>query len=104
MLDNDQYKWACWLNRAGWARHLKGLEREWLLSMVRKPTPREHALTEIFWAARMVMWRAQQASTASVVGMPAMIYINHREFSNTKDQKLFNAQQIGKTIEKYSSV
>jgi hypothetical protein len=36
--------------------------------------------------------------------MPAIIYINWREFSNTKDKKLFNAQQIGKTIIKYSSV
>jgi hypothetical protein len=50
------------------------------------------------------MWRAQQASKASVVGMPAMIYINRREFGNTKDKKLFNAQQMGKTMIKYSSV
>jgi hypothetical protein len=102
--DSDRYEFAEWLNRAGWARHLKGLEREWLLTMAQQPTPKEHALTEICWAARMVMWRAQQASAASVVGMPAMIYINRREFGNTKDQKPFNARQMGKTMIKYSGV
>jgi hypothetical protein len=102
--DSDRYEWAEWLNRAGWARHLKGLERAWLSTMTEKPTPREHALTEICWAARMVMWRAQQASQASVVGMPAMIYINRRECGNTKDSRPFNARQMGKTMDKYSDV
>lgn len=56
------------------------------------------------WAARMVIWRAQQASKASVVGMPAMMYINRRELGNTTNEKPFNAQQVGKTMVKYSNV
>jgi uncharacterized C2H2 Zn-finger protein len=102
--DSDRFEFAEWLNRAGWARHLKGLKREWLLTMAQQPTPRERALTEICWAARMVMWRAQQASTSSVVGMPAMMYINRREVGSGSNEKPFNAQQTGKTMDKYSSV
>jgi hypothetical protein len=52
----------------------------------------------------MVIWRAQQASKSSVVGMPAMMYINRREFGNHTNEKPFNAQQTGKTMVKYSDV
>jgi uncharacterized C2H2 Zn-finger protein len=102
--DSDRFEFAEWLSRAGWARHLKGLEREWLSTMAQQPTPKERALNEICWAARMVMWRAQQASKASVVGMPAMMYINRREAGSGRNEKPFNAQQTGKTMDKYSSV
>jgi hypothetical protein len=90
--DTDRYEFAEWLNRVGWARHLKGLKRDWLLQMAKKPTYKEHALFEVCWAVRMVIWRAQQTSKASVVGMPAMMYINRREFGNSTNEKLFNAQ------------
>jgi hypothetical protein len=36
--DTDRYDFNEWLNRAGWARHLKGLQRDWLLRMAQKPT------------------------------------------------------------------
>jgi hypothetical protein len=91
--DTDRHEFAEWLNRAGWARHLKGLKRDWLLKMARKPPHKERALFEVCWAVRMIIWRAQQTSKASVVGMPAMIYINRREFGNTTNEKPFNAQQ-----------
>jgi hypothetical protein len=35
--------------------------------------------------------------------MPAMMYINRREFSNSTNKKLFNAQQTENTIIKYSN-
>jgi mRNA deadenylase 3'-5' endonuclease subunit Ccr4 len=35
--------------------------------------------------------------------MPAIIYINQREFSNLTNEKLFNAQQTENTIIKYSN-
>jgi hypothetical protein len=35
--------------------------------------------------------------------MPAIIYINRREFSNTTNKKPFNAQQTKNTIIKYSN-
>jgi hypothetical protein len=91
--DTDRYDFNKWLNRAGWARHLKGLKRDWLLQMARKPIYKERALTEVCYAACMVIWRAQQVSKASVVGMPAMMYINRREFGNSTNKKPFNAQQ-----------
>jgi hypothetical protein len=101
--DTDRYEFAEWLNRAGWARHLKGLKRDWLLQMAKKPTYKEHALFEVCWAVRMVIWRAQQTSKASVVGMPAMMYINRREFGNSTNEKPFNAQQTENTMIKYSN-
>ncbi|KAL5371306.1 hypothetical protein DPSP01_014356 [Paraphaeosphaeria sporulosa] len=102
--DTDRYDFSEWLNRAGWARHLRGLKRDWLLAMARKPTPKERGLFNVCWAARMVMWRAQQASKASVVGMPAVMYINRRELGNTTNEKPLNAEQLGKTMIKYSNV
>ncbi|OAK93355.1 hypothetical protein IQ06DRAFT_198447, partial [Phaeosphaeriaceae sp. SRC1lsM3a] len=101
--DTDRYEFAEWLNRAGWARHLKGLKRAWLLKMARKPTHKERALFEVCWAVRMIIWRAQQASQASIVGMPAMMYINRREFGNATNEKPFNAQQTENTMIKYSN-
>jgi hypothetical protein len=50
------------------------------------------------------MWRAQKASAASVVGMPAMVYINRREVGSGSNEKPFNAQQTGKTMVRYSEV
>jgi hypothetical protein len=102
--DTDRYDFNEWLNRAGWARHLQGLKRDWLLAMVVKPTHKERALFDVCWAVRVVIWRAQQASKSSVVGMPAMMYINRREFGNHTNEKPFNAQQTGKTMVKYSDV
>jgi hypothetical protein len=82
---------------------LKGLKRDWLLKMARKPPHKERALFEVCWAVRMIIWRAQQASKASVVGMPAMMYINRREFGNTTNEKPLNAQQTENTMIKYSN-
>ncbi|KAH5708161.1 hypothetical protein HBI18_241080 [Parastagonospora nodorum] len=102
--DTDRYEFQAWLNRAGWARHLQGLQRDWLLEMIQKPTGKEHALSTVCWAAEMVLWHAQRASTSSVVGMSAMMYINRREFGNSSNEKPLNASQNGKTMRKYSDV
>jgi hypothetical protein len=53
--DTNRYEFERWLNRAGWARHLRGLKRDWLLEVARRPAPRERALSNVCWAARMVM-------------------------------------------------
>jgi hypothetical protein len=102
--DTDWYDFSEWLDKTGWAQHLKGLKRDWLLEMARKPTPKERGLFNVCWAARMVLWRAQQASKASVVGTPAMMYINWRELSNTTSEKPLNTRQTGKMMVKYSNV
>jgi len=80
--DTDRFEFSAWLDRAGWAKHLDGLSRAWLLTLVRKPEPREKALNKVCWAVRMVIWKAQQASRVNVVGMAAMNYINRREIGN----------------------
>ena len=77
--DEDRFAFSAWLDRAGWAKHLKGLSREWLLSLTEKPAPYEKALDSICYAVRLVIWKAQQASRADVVGFAAMNYVNRRE-------------------------
>ncbi|EUC26743.1 hypothetical protein COCCADRAFT_78417, partial [Bipolaris zeicola 26-R-13] len=102
--DSSQWGYQVWLNRAGWARHLGGLSREWLLDMAQTPRYHERALQDVCWAAEMVIWRAQQASHSSVVGMPAMMHINRREYGTTSNEKPFNASQTEPTMKKYRSV
>lgn len=103
--DTNRYEYSQWLARAGWARHLKGLSREWLLTMAKKPAYSERALFEICLAVRMVIWRAQQVSQSSAVGMPAMMYINRREFGgDARSEKPFNASQTRNTMIKYSNI
>ncbi|KAF2008292.1 hypothetical protein BU24DRAFT_314023, partial [Aaosphaeria arxii CBS 175.79] len=100
--DNDRFEFHRWLNRAQWAVHLEGFDRAWLVSLTRRPERREKALDKVCWAAQMVIWKAQQASQASVVGMPAMNYINRREVGNDTNEKPFNARQTEKTMIRYS--
>ena len=106
VIEEDSSRWGyqTWLNRAGWKRHLKGLDRLWLLDMAQIPSYRERALRDVCWAAEMVIWRAQQASHSSVVGMPAMMHINRREYGTTTNEKPFNASQTELTMKKYRLV
>lgn len=101
-MDRDRYMFNAWLHRAGWAEHLKGYSRSWLLTTMKKPAPHEKALDRVCWALQMVIYRAQQSSRPSVVGMPAMTYIGRREMGGTTNEKLFHAEQTGKTMVKYS--
>jgi hypothetical protein len=71
---------------------------------MRRPSRKERAFSTVCWAAEMVLWHAQRASSSSVVGMPAMMYINRREFGNLSHEKPFNASQTGKTMRNYSAV
>ena len=100
--DDDRHVFHRWLNRAGWARHLRGLDRRWLLTLGHKPKKREKALAQVCWAVEMVIWKAQQASCTEVVGFPAMNYISRREMGDQNNEKPFNARQTGKTMQRYS--
>ena len=46
--DTDRFEFSAWLDRAGWAKHLDGLSRAWLLTLVRKPELREKALNKVY--------------------------------------------------------
>jgi hypothetical protein len=50
----------------------------------------------------MVIWKAQQASSPEVVGLPAMTFIERREVGVANNEKPFDALQTGKTMKKYS--
>jgi hypothetical protein len=100
--DHNRYVTHAWLNWTGWARHLGGLDREWLLELIQKPRRNEKALSKVCWAVQIVIWKAQQASRLSVVGFPAMNYINRREMGSETNEKPFNARQTGKTMAKYA--
>jgi hypothetical protein len=101
--DEDRSEYARYLNRVGWARHLKGLKRAWLLAMARKPTTQERGLYEVIWAARMVMWKAQQAAQASVVGEAAVFFVNRREVGGMSNDMPLNTRQTEKTMIRYSN-
>ncbi|PVH90093.1 hypothetical protein DM02DRAFT_607707, partial [Periconia macrospinosa] len=100
--DQDRYLFHAWLDRAGWAKHLQGFHRGWLLTTIQKPGPEEKALGRVCWALRMVIYQAQQSSRPGVVGMAAMTYINRREMGGTTNEKPFHARQTEKTMIKYS--
>ena len=102
--DDNRHVPNAWLNRTGWAKHFAGLDREWLLELNRRSKRREKALAKICWAVEMVIWKAQQASCAKVVGFPAMNYVNRREMGNDTNEKPLNARQKGSTMVKYSNV
>ena len=102
--DNNRHMPNAWLNRTGWAKHFAGLDGEWLLELNRRSKGREKALSKICWAVEMVIWKAQQASCAKVVGFPAMNYVNRREMGNDTNEKPLNARQKGSTMVKYSNV
>ena len=92
------------MNRAGWAKHLAGLDREWLTHLVRRPERWEKALKRVCMAVEMVIWKAQKSSRTDVIGLAAMNYINRREMGNDTNEKPFNARQKAKTMIKYSRV
>ena len=100
--DNNRYVTHAWLKRTGWAQHLGCLDRVWLMGLIRKPKRNEKALAQVCWAVEMVIWKAQKASCAKVVGLAAMNYINRREMGNDTNEKPFNAHQTRNTMIKYS--
>lgn len=100
--DTNRFIPHAWLNRTGWARHLAGLNRDWLLEQIQRPKKSEKALAKVCWAVETVIWKAQQVSTPQVVGFPAMNYINRCEMGNDTNEKPFNARQTGKTMIKYA--
>ena len=100
--ESNRYITHAWLSRTKWAHHLGRLDRGWLLALTHKPKQNEKALTRVCLAVKMVIWRAQQASCAKVVGFPAMNYINRREMGSDTNEKPFNARQTRKTMLKYS--
>lgn len=45
--DNNRYVTHAWLNRVGWARHLAGLDRDWLSAQIQRPKKSEKALARV---------------------------------------------------------
>jgi hypothetical protein len=60
-------------------------------------------LYEVIWAARMVMWKAQQAAQASVVGEAAVFFVNRREVGGMSNDMPLNTRQTEKTMIRYSN-
>ena len=112
-----------WVRRTGWARHLRGFDREWLATTTQRPaiiTPGEEEeedgeeeeeeaqseaeLATVWLAVERVIWRAQRASSAEVVGSAAVHYIERRETGGESNEKPFNAGQKATTMAKYGAV
>jgi hypothetical protein len=100
----SRYEPNAWLNRAGWAKHLAGIERQWLMSLAWGPRDEEKGLFQACRAVERLIFKAQKASQAGVVGWPAINYINRREFGGDSNEKPFYTQQMAKTIVKYARI
>ena len=100
--DDNRFVWHQWLQRTRWARHLAGFDRAWLLQQLRRPGEGERALGKVCWTVETIVWKAQQASSPEVVGLPAMTFIERRETGAANNEKPFNALQTAKTMKKYS--
>ena len=100
--DDNRFVWHQWLQRTRWARHLAGFDRTWLQQQLCRPSGEERALTKLCWAVEMVIWKAQQASSPEVVGLPAMTFVERRETGAADSERPFDALQTGKTMKKYS--
>ncbi|KAF2841770.1 hypothetical protein M501DRAFT_928798, partial [Patellaria atrata CBS 101060] len=102
--DSDRFIPNTWLDRSGWAKHFAGFDRTWLRSLVQRPGRHESALTKLCWAVESVIYKAQRSSTAEVMGLPSMNYINRREAGNDTNEKPLNTRQAGSTMIRYSRV
>jgi hypothetical protein len=95
-----------WIRKAGWARHLAGIEREWLLKMTALPDKKkedDQELVRACGAVEDVVFAAQAASCADVVGWPAMYMMERREMGGgERNSKPFYAEQLEVTISKYA--
>ncbi|KAI9881994.1 MAG: hypothetical protein M1823_006286, partial [Watsoniomyces obsoletus] len=100
--DDNRFVWHQWLQRTQWARHLAGFDRTWLQQQLYRPGEGEQALAKVCWAVEMVIWKAQQASSPEVVGLPAMTFIERREVGAADNEKPFDSLQTGRTMTKYS--
>lgn len=89
--DDNRFVWHQWLQRTRWARHLAGLDRAWLQQQLCRPTDSEPALEKVCWAVEKIIWKAQQASSPEVVGLPAATFIERCETGAPDNKKPFNA-------------
>ncbi|KAK4220415.1 hypothetical protein QBC38DRAFT_328223, partial [Podospora fimiseda] len=110
-----------WVRRTGWSRHLRGFDREWLVSMTAQPrdcrkweernhkddkeqdeATSEEELARVLLAVERVIWRAQRVSRVDVVGSAAINYISRRGAGGDSNEKPFHAEQKGQTMERYT--
>lgn len=61
-------------------------------------------MARVCLAVERLIWRAQKASRAEVVGSAAVNYIERREEGGETIEKPFNSSQKAKTMEKYGEV
>jgi hypothetical protein len=103
----SRYEPNAWLGRTGWAKHLAGIEREWLMKLTWLPQKKNKEERELFQACRAVerlIFKAQKVSQASVIGWPAINHINRREFGGDSNEKPFYSQQMAKIMIKYTDL
>ena len=103
--DRNPFVPNAWLKRVGWAKHLAGFDREWLIGLRDTPARGERRLQRVCEAVEVLFYHAQRTCKAAVPGDEAMFYINRRETGgDSRSNKPLNANQQGKTMEKYVSI
>lgn len=109
--DDNRYIANAWLKRTGWAKHLAGLDREQLILMLEplkgaenigEDEANEQGLMEACQATQKVIKKAHCCCKPDIVSLTALEYVNKRETGQKSSEKPFYAEQMVKTIKKYS--
>lgn len=109
--DSNRYVANAWLKRTGWAKHLAGLDREQLVALLQPPNREEkigeedkieEGLMEACQATQRLIKKAHQCCRPEIVGLASLEYVNRRETGQKSSEKPFYAEQMPKTIKKYS--
>jgi hypothetical protein len=93
-----------WLERAGWARHLKGFERDTLRQWISPPDPTtqpEQVL--LVQTLQGLILRAQTNANPDRIGLASLEYINRKETGEKYSEKPLNWRLEPATIQKYTS-
>jgi superfamily II DNA helicase RecQ len=109
--DSHRYVANPWLKRAGWAQHLHRFDHEQLVMLI-EPAQKvsgegegdevEDGLWEACQVTRRLIHKAHRICQPQHVGLAALEYVNRRETGQKSNEKPLYADQMKKTIKKYS--
>lgn len=101
-----------WLNRAGWARHLAGFDKDTIRSWTELPDSDDsddldqldlEILTYTIRFLKHLIYKAQNIASSASYPQAALFYINRKETGQSTSEKPFNAKLEKATIDRYIS-
>jgi len=122
--NSSRYQPNAWLDFTGWEDHLKGFEKESILSTIRpasdevrekvddgpllesdeEDAEQDRGLAVACQATRRLIRKAIYICQPGIVGRSALMYVNRRETGEADNERPFYAKQKVNTIRKYIDV